>query len=385
MRSTIIPASDVRRQYLSIKPEIDEAVQRVLASGEYERGEELDSFEAAFARFCEVGYAVGVGSGYAAVFLALKACGLGPGDEVLTVANTDMATVSAISHTGATPVFVDIDAATLNMNPSLIEAKLTPRTRAILPVHLYGLPTDMDPIMALARDRNLLVIEDAALADGARYRGRRAGGLGHVGALSFAPNKVLGAQGDGGAVVTNDAKLADAARLWGSYGERRHATQIGQIQLMLPRPHDVQGYHNHLDTIQAAVLKVKLKYVERWIARRQEIARFYDAAFEGLELIRPAAPAGYEHVYRNYVVRVKNRDQARVALGERGIVTHIIYAPALHLQPALQHLGYRRGDLPVTEQAADEILGLPMFPELTQEEIEYVAQSVGEVLNRRTM
>lgn len=376
----VVPYGDLRLQYASIKGELDAAIQRVLDSGEFERGEELDSFEVAFARSCGTRYAIGVGSGYAALFLALKAGGLGPGDEVITAANTDVASASAISHTGATPVFVDIEARTFNVDPALLEAQITSRTRAIMPIHLYGLPADMDPILEIAERHDLLVVEDAALAYGARYRGRLAGSMGQLGCFSFAPHKVLGAYGDGGMVVTDDPELADRVRLWGSYGERRRFEQVGSVSLLKPLEHEVEGYHNHLDTLQAAVLSTKLRHVDGWIARRREVAAAYDALLAGTKVLTPCAPEGYEHVYRNYVIRVENRDEMRYHLAEQGIRTNMLYAPPVHLQPVYRGRGSSEGDLPVTERVARDLLCLPIFPELTGEQIEYVAQCIQKVL-----
>jgi dTDP-4-amino-4,6-dideoxygalactose transaminase len=375
----VVPYGDLRLQYASIKDELDAAIQRVVDSGEFERGEELDSFEASFAAACGRRFAIGVGSGYAALFLALKAGGLGPGDEVITAANTDVASASAISHTGATPVFADIDARTFNIDPALLEARITPRTRAIMPIHLYGLTADMDPILDIARRHDLLVVEDAALAFGARYHGRLAGSMGHFGCFSFAPHKILGAYGDGGMVVTDDPELADRVRLWGSYGERRIFEQVGTISLLKPLEHEVEGYHNHLDTLQAAILHTKLSYVDGWIARRREVAATYTAVLAGTSVLTPAVPEGYEHVHRNYVIRLENRDEARLHLARRGIRTNMLYTPPVHLQPMYRQRGYGEGDLPVTEQVAKELLCLPMFPELTEEQIEYVAGSLKEV------
>ena len=334
------------------------------------------AFEAAFARACGARHAIGVGSGYAALFLALKAGGLGPGDEVITAANTDVASASAISHTGATPVFVDIDARTFNIDPTLIEAKITARTRAIMPIHLYGLPADMEPILDIAGRHDLLVVEDAALAFGARYRGRLAGSMGHLGCFSFAPHKILGAYGDGGMVITDDPELADRVRLWGSYGERRRFEQVGPVTLLQPLEHEVEGYHNHLDTLQAAVLHTKLRHVEGWIARRREVAATYSELLAGANVRTPYAPEGYEHVYRNYVIRVGSRDEVRIRLAKEGIHTNVLYTPPVHLQSIYREQGYREGDLPVTEQVAKELLCLPMFPELTADQIKYVVHNL---------
>jgi dTDP-4-amino-4,6-dideoxygalactose transaminase len=245
-----------------------------------------------------------------------------------------------------------------------------------MPIHLYGLPADMDPILDIAERHGLLVVEDAALAFGARYHGRLAGSMGHVGCFSFAPHKILGAYGDGGMVVTDDPELADQVRLWGSYGERRRFEQVGTVFLLKPLEHEVEGYHNHLDTLQAAILNTKLRHVGRWIARRREVAASYHALLAGSQVLTPTVPVGYEHVYRNYVVRVENRDGVRLRLAEGGIHTNVLYTPPVHLQPIFRKHGYRVGDLPVTEQIAKELLCLPIFPELTAEQIERVADTL---------
>ena len=376
----VVPGVDLRAQYRSIKTDIDEAISRVMVSGEFERGPELDAFEQAFARFCGTRHAVGVGSGYAALFLALKAAGLEPGDEVITTANTDMATISAISHTGATPVLVDIDARTHNIDPDRIESALTPRTRALMPIHLYGLPADMDPVIEFADRHNLIVVEDAALALGARYKGRRVGGIGHLGCFSFAPNKILGAYGDGGMVVTDDARLADQARLWGSYGEKRVFERVGPIDLLKPMDHDVEGYHNHLDTLQAAILSAKLPYVEGWIERRRRLASVYNEALSGLALETPYVPEGHEHVYRNYVVQTPDRDNVRRHLARHGVSTYQLYIPPVHLQTVYRGRGHKAGDLPVTEDVANKLLCLPIYAELTEDQVGYVGQCLAEAL-----
>ena len=376
----VVPGVDLRAQYRSIKVDIDEAIRRVIDSGEFECGPELDAFEDAFAQFCGTRYAVAVGSGYAALFLVLKAAGLGPGDEVLTTANTDMATISAISHTGAMPVLVDIDARTHNIDPTLIEAKVTPRTRALMPIHLYGLPADMDPVLEIADRHHLLVIEDAALALGARYKGTRVGGIGHLGCFSFAPNKILGAYGDGGMVTTDDTYLAAQVRLWGSYGEKRVFERVGPIDLLHPMEHDVEGYHNHLDTLQAAILSAKLPHVEGWIERRQQLAAAYGLALSDLPLETPYAPDGHEPVYRNYVIQIADRDNIRRHLAWRGVSTYLLYVPPVHLQTIFRGRGYRAGDLPVTEEVANRLLCLPIYAELTEDQVAYVGQCLAEVL-----
>jgi dTDP-4-amino-4,6-dideoxygalactose transaminase len=289
-----------------------------------------------------------------------------------------MATISAISHTAATPVLVDIDARTHSIDPALIEAKVTPQTRALLPIHLYGLPADMDPVMDIAERHDLIVIEDAALALGARYKGRRVGSIGHLGCFSFAPNKILGAYGDGGIVTTDDAHLADQVRLWGSYGERRLFERVGPIDLLKPMEHEVEGYHNHLDTLQAAILSAKLPHVEGWIERRQQLAAAYDSALSGLPLETPNVPEGFRHVYRNYVIQTLDRDRVRRHLARRGVSTYLLYTPPVHLQRVYRGRGYQAGDLPITEAVAERLLCLPIYAELTEEQVRYVGECLAE-------
>jgi dTDP-4-amino-4,6-dideoxygalactose transaminase len=378
-----VPMNDLRAQYLSIKDEVDEAIRKVLSNGVFEMGEELEAFEEEFARFCGVRHAVGVGSGTAALQVALLACGIGAGDEVISVPNTDISSASAISHCGARVVWADIDPRTYNLDPNRIEEKITPCTKAILPVHLYGHPADMETIMAIARTHGLMVIEDAALATGARYKGQRVGAFGQVGCFSFAPSKIMGGYGDGGMVVTSDGDIATRARLFRSYGEERLAYQcFGDIAIHAPFNYVAEGLHSHLDTLQAAVLRVKLKKLEEWITRRRENAHLYNGLLDGLEVITPFEQEGVEHVYRVYVIRVQDRDRVRQELAMKGVATGLHYVPPLHLQPAYRRLGHKRGDFLVTEQVADELLCLPVFPELSKQQIGEVVEALKSSLNR---
>jgi dTDP-4-amino-4,6-dideoxygalactose transaminase len=368
-------------EYDSLKDEINGAIQRVLESGEFQRGEEVDAFEEEFARFCDAEYAVGTASCYGAMFMALLACGVGPGDEVITVANTDIATTAAISHTGAAIVWVDIDERTYNIDPAKIEARITTRTKAILPVHMYGLPADMDPIMDIARQHDLWVIDDAALAVGARYKGRRVGALGHVGCFSFVYGKGLGAYGDAGMAVTNDATLAKKVRELDMYSaDTLKYEQVGQTRLMTGFHYTVEGHSSRLMPLHAAVLREKLKKLEEWIARRREIAQRYGELLNGFEIILPYERDDMEHVYRNYTVRVKERDRVRHELAGRGIPTGMHYIPPLHLQPVYKHMGYGRGALPVTEKVGEELFTLPMYPELADEQVEEVVNALRDCL-----
>ena len=371
-----IPFFLTKPQYLTIKDELDAAVQRVLDTSFFVLGQELTAFEAAWADYLGVARAVGVGSGTEAIHLALRVLDIGPGDEVLTVSHTAVATTVAISSTGATPVFVDIDPHTYTMDCADLERRITPRSKAIVPVHLYGHPADMDRILPLAESHSLVVVEDAAQAHGAAYRGRRCGTLGAAGAFSFYPTKNLGAYGDGGAVVTNDVALAERLVLLRNYGwsERYYSA--------------IKGYNSRLDELQAAVLGAKLPYLDRWNARRRRLAALYTAALAGDTLggtgastIQvPTEAAWATHAYHLYVVRLPERDRVQARLRERGIATQIHYPVPVHLQEAYQDLGYTPGSLPHTEQAAAEILSLPLYPELTDDDVQYVAAALRETL-----
>jgi dTDP-4-amino-4,6-dideoxygalactose transaminase len=365
-----IPAHDLVVQYESIRDEIGAVMGRILAAGEFERGEDLWAFEEEFANRCGAARGVGVGTGHSALFVALKALGIGEGDEVITVANTDISTASAIGQCGARIVFVDIDEATFNIDPDAVEAAITSRTAAIIAVHLYGLPADLGRLAEISRRHGLALVEDAALAFGASVDGRPVGGIGDVGCFSFAPHKILGAYGDGGMITTSDEQLAEKALLLAGYGERGResmADSDGRLTIL------EQGYHTHLDLLQAAILRVKLHHVDTWIEQRRSRAALYEALFAGVDVKTPTTPAGKTHVFRNYVVRLKDRDFARARLASEGIETALLYVPPLHLQPVYASLGYRRGSLPITEQVAEELLCLPVYPELSDEAVRRVA------------
>ena len=360
----MIPYADLRRQYRAIKPEIDEAVLRVLDSTQFILGEEVAAFEREFAAYCGTADAIGVNSGTSALHLALLAADVGPGDEVITVPFTFVATAAAIVYTGATPVFVDIDPEMLTMAPAAIERVITPRTKAIMPVHLYGHAADMDPILDIARRRGLVVIEDAAQAHGAAYKGRPCGSLGAMAAFSFYPGKNLGAYGEGGAVVTSDPALAKKIRVMRSWGEERRYE------------HSVKGFNYRMDGIQGAILRVKLRHLEAWTDARRARAAEYARAFAGSGIATPVERPDCRHVYHVYAVRLSQRDSTRAALQAAGIQTGVHYPIPIHLQPAHADLGYGRGDFPVSEQAASQVLSLPMFPEMTVEQVEQVAAAV---------
>ncbi|MCX8067101.1 MAG: DegT/DnrJ/EryC1/StrS family aminotransferase [Anaerolineae bacterium] len=365
----MIPSFDLTRQYVSLKEEIDAAIARVLARGRFILGEEVTAFEQEFAAACGVAHAVGVASGTDALYLALRACGIGPGDEVITVSHTAVATVAAIELAGARPVLVDVDPRRYTMDPAKVEERITPRTRALLPVHLYGCPADMAPLLEIARRYGLFLIEDCAQAHGAYYRGRPVGSWGDIAAFSFYPTKNLGAFGDGGAVVTNDSTLARRVQLLREYGwARRYVSHI-------------RGTNSRLDEIQAAVLRVKLRHLEAWNERRRQIAALYSeylAEATRWGLVLPGEPENAHHVYHLYVVRHPQRDALQAFLRERGIGTLVHYPVPVHLQPAYADLGYREGSLPVSEALAREVLSLPMYPELTDEEVQRVAEAVRE-------
>jgi dTDP-4-amino-4,6-dideoxygalactose transaminase len=347
-----LPLVDLAAQRTALGGEIEEAVIRALARGDYILGAELAAFEEEFAQYCGARHAVGVDSGTSALELALRAAGIGPGDEVITAANTFVATTFAIVHAGARPVLVDVDERTHLLDPAAVASAVTARTRAIIPVHLYGQCAAMDAILAVARRHSLVVIEDACQAHGARQRGRRAGSLGHAAAFSFYPGKNLGGAGDGGAVVTDDDALADHVRLLRNYGQREKYRS------------ECVGHNRRLDTLQAAVLRVKLSHLDDWNSARQAHAARYDAALDGLPLVRPVTADRNEHVWHLYVVRVARRDAVRRLLAEQGIDTGTHYPIPIHLQPAHRDLGHQPGDFPVTEGCAAEVLSLPMFPQL---------------------
>ncbi len=365
-----VPLVDLRAQYLALKAEIDAAVHRVLDSGWYILGEEVAEFEREFAEYCGAAACVGVGSGTEALHLALLACDIGPGDEVITVSHTAVATVAAITLTGARPVLVDVDPETYTMDPTALEAAITERTRAIVPVHLYGHPADMEPILAIARRAGLRVIEDCAQAHGATYHGRPVGTLGDLGCFSFYPTKNLGALGDGGAVVSRDPALAERVRLLREYGWTHQARYVSQVR----------GLNSRLDEMQAAILRVKLRHLDKWNGARRTLASHYAKRLPET-VIKPVERAGCRHVYHLYVVRVPGRDALRARLRELDIATGVHYPVPVHRQPAYQDLAPDAG-LPQTERLAGEILSLPMDPTFSIEQVEQVAEAIRSVLQR---
>lgn len=361
---------DLQKQYQTLQPAITKAMARVFERTDFVLGEDVGRFEEEFARYCEAKYAVGVDSGASALELGLRALGIGPGDEVLVPANSFIASASAVSATGAIPVFVDVDPETHNIDVQQIPSRITSRCTAIVAVHLYGQPAEMDAIMASAARFNLAVVEDACQAHGARYRGRRVGSIGHVAAFSFYPGKNLGAYGDGGALVTNDQQIAERVRIL------RNCGQIEKYR------HVTLGGNHRLDTMQAAVLRVKLQHLDDWNTARRHWASLYDRLLEGVPVVRPQIAAGVEAVHHVYAIQSRERAQMQSFLTSQGIATGIHYPIPIHLQPAYADLGYHLGDFPVTERAASHLLSLPMFPELRADEVEFVANRVRSFVER---
>ena len=364
----MIPLVDLKAQYESIKKEMNQAIFRVLETSQFILGKEVEAFEEEFARFLDVKHCVGVNSGTSALYLALLALGVGPGDEVITVSQTFVATVEAIYWTGARPVFVDIEEKTYTMDPARIESVITKKTKAIIPVHLYGHPADMDSILAIARKRKLWVIEDACQAHGALYKGRRAGGLGHAACFSFYPGKNLGAYGEGGAVTTHDSELAVKIRKLRNHGGLKKYS------------HEIPGFNARLEGIQGAILRVKLPYLEKWNELRRQHVREYERLFQGLDVTLPTEAPYAKSVFHVYVIRAPQRDRLNAYLNERGIGSVIHYPTPNHLLACFRCFGYRKGDLPVTEKVSKEVLSLPLYPELKKEQIREVAEAVRSFL-----
>jgi dTDP-4-amino-4,6-dideoxygalactose transaminase len=363
-----IPMLDLRAQYAQIKPEVDAALERVVASTHFINGPEVEPFEQELARYCQARHAIGVSSGSDALIVCLMALGIGPGDEVITTPYTFFATVGAIVRLGATPVFVDIDPVTFNIDPAGIAAKITPRTRAIMPVHLFGQCADMDPILAVAKKHHLAVIEDAAQAIGAEYKGRRAGSMGTVGCYSFFPSKNLGCFGDGGAVVTSDPALADKIRLLRGHGS--HPKYY----------HRIVGGNFRLDTIHAAVLRVKLPYLDGWTAARQQGAAYYAASLAKLGLagglVQVPKTVQSRHIFNQYVVRPVDREGVRDHLKKEHVTTEVYYPCPMHLQECFANLGHRVGEFPESEVAARTTLALPMYPEMSGAQRDRVVRAI---------
>ena len=360
---------DLRAQFASIRDEVMAAVTRVMENQHFILGPEVAKFEEEIATKLSAKHAVGCASGTDALILALLAAGIGPGDEVITTPFSFVATAGSIAYVGAKPVFVDIDPVSFNIDPEKIEAAITPMTRAIMPVHLFGLPADLDSILAIAEAKTLLVIEDAAQAIAARHRGRYVGTIGDLGCFSFFPSKNLGAAGDAGLITTNDTAMAERLRMLRVHGSKQKYL------------HDILGTNSRLDALQAAVLRVKLRHLDRWEQGRANRASRYQRLFETKGLTpfvrAPEIPSGpFQHVYNQYTLRAQNRDELKAFLRSKGILSEIYYPLCLHLQEAFRHLGYRSGQMPVAERASQEVLSLPVFPELTDAQQDLVVQGI---------
>lgn len=360
-----VPFLDLKAQYKTIKDEVLAAMNEVIENTAFAGGPYVAKFEQEFAKFCDTKHAIGVGNGTDALWMALIALGVGAGDEVITTPNTFIATAEAISLSGATPVFVDIDEKTHNMSPALIEAAITKKTKAIIPVHLFGQPADMDPIMAIATKHGLSVIEDACQAHGAEYKGKKAGSIGVIGCFSFYPGKNLGAYGEGGGIVTNDDALAAKMRMFRDHGQAKKYY------------HGIIGWNARLDGIQGAVLNVKLKYLNGWNDARRKHAKDYTTGLASVkDVIVPLESDYARHVYHIYAIRVKDRDKLMAYLGEKGISCGIHYPVPLHLQEAYSFIQKGEGSFPIAEKCASQYLSLPMFAELTDEQVAYVVEQI---------
>lgn len=365
----MIPFLDLKAQYESIQEEIQTAVRASFASSDFTLGQEVAAFEEEFAAYCGGKYGIGVNSGTSALHLALLVAGIGPGTEVITVSCTFVATVAAIDYAGGRPIFVDVDPQTLNMDPRQVEAAITERTKAILPVHLHGQPADLDPIMEIARRHQLVVIEDAAQAHAAEYKGRRVGSIGDFGCFSFYPGKNLGAYGEAGIVVTNNREHARTIRMLRDWGQERKYHHV------------LKGYNYRMEGVQGAILRVKLRHLDAWTDARRQHATFYNEALRGTDLHTPIEAPYARHVFHVYAVRTPERDRVLQFLQAKNISTGIHYPIPVHLQKAYMEFGYKAGDLPVTERSSDELLSLPMFPELRKGQIEAVCEAVREAVN----
>lgn len=356
---------DLKKQYQAIKPEIDQAIQAVIDETAFILGKEVEGFEKEFARFCQAKYAVGVDSGLSALELGMRVLGIGPSDEVITPVNSFIASSSAISFCGAKPVLVDCDPVTYNIDPALIEGAITKKTKAIMPVHLYGQAAEMDVILKIAKKHKLFVIEDACQAHGAKYKGKRVGSFGDVAAFSFYPGKNLGAYGDGGMLVTNRKRVAEKVKMMRNYGQKEKYHHV------------FLAWNRRLDNLQAAILRVKLKHLDQWNKKRQQHAQLYTKLLAKVkEVVTPVEKKDRYHVYHLYVIQVLKRSRLKEYLTQKGIAVGIHYPIPIHLQVTYKNLGYQRGDFSVAEKSAKRVLSLPMFPELKDREVNYI---VGEI------
>lgn len=359
-----IPFVDLLVQYKTIEKEIDNAIKQTINSTQFILGNEVSLFEKEFARYCEVKYAVGVGNGLSALELGMRALGIGKGDEVITPANSFIASSSAIAFTGAIPVLVDCDKDSYNIDVAQIEKMITKRTKAIMPVHLYGQPADMKAILAIAKKYKLFVIEDACQAHGAYYNGKRVGSLGDIAAFSFYPGKNLGAYGDAGILVTNKKKIAETVSMMRNYGQKKKYEHV------------FLAWNSRIDTIQAAILRVKLKYLDKWNQERRNKALLYTKLLKNASVITPKLTKGVDHVFHLYVIRTKKRDGLAKYLEENGVSVGLHYPIPIHLQKAFKYLNHKKGDFPVTEQLAKEGLSLPIYPELKTEDIKFICKTI---------
>lgn len=361
-RDGVLPIFDLLPQYEEEREELDDALLRVAAGGSYILGPEVKAFEKEFAGFTGASHAVGVGSGTEALYLAVRALGIGPGDEVITTAFTFIATADAVALAGATPVFADIDPVTYNLDPRSVLDRMTERTKAVIAVHLYGLPADMDALKELCEPRGIALVEDCAQAHGAKHNGRRVGSMGNVSTFSFFPTKPLGGLGDGGMVLTSDDGIAEEVRMLAAHGSR------------VKYESEMVGVNSRLDELQAAVLRVKLRRLDRWNGARRVLADAYGERLQSV--VTPRVPGGMEHVYHLYTVRTERRDELRLGLEERGIASNVYYPVPMHLQPCFSELGYEPGDLPASESAARETLSIPIYYGMTEEDVERVCSAV---------
>jgi dTDP-4-amino-4,6-dideoxygalactose transaminase len=367
-----VPFVDFKDQYYAIQDKIDVGLKRVFEKGDFVLGKDEEKFEVDYARYCDSQYAVGVNSGTDALYLAVSALDIGVGDEVILPSFTFIATALCVSYTGATPVFVDIEDETYNIDPEKFKAAITKKTKAVIPVHIYGQAANMKEINAIAQKHNIAVIEDACQAHGALYQGKKAGALGDISCFSFYPTKGLGAFGDGGMVVTNRKDIYETVRMLRDYGRK------GRYD------HKIKGYNSRLDTVQAVVLAAKLRYLDKWNKMRMDNAAYYCKLLKGVEgVVTPETMGDRTHVFQTFAVRLTNRDKVCEEMKSKGIGVLIHYPIPIHLQDAYAELGYKRGDLPVSEKLADEVLSLPMFPHMTKAQVEYVCKTLKKIMAAR--
>jgi dTDP-4-amino-4,6-dideoxygalactose transaminase len=363
-----VPYFNLTEQFAALRPQVQDSLDRIWRTSAFVLGEDVATFEEEFAAYCDAKHCVALNTGTSALHLAMLAAGVGPGDEVITTANTFIATAWAITYTGATPVFADIDPTTGNLDPACVEAAVTVRTKAIMPVHLYGRPVDVGSLLEIARRHELAFVEDVAQAHGARYKGRRVGTFGQSAGFSFYPTKNLGGCGEGGALVSNDSRVADLARVLRDHGQTSRYV------------HEYIGYNYRMDTLQGAVLRIKLRHLEQWTARRRAVAARYRELLSGARADLPEDRPDVESVYHLFVVWVDDRDRVRNELAARGVQTAVHYPVPVHLQKAYGHLGYTIGSLPHTERACQRVISMPMYPEISDTQVEYAATALAQIV-----